>query len=142
MKNSVFVAALNYRSLYKIFAFGKPSVLFISVVYSADGSHGIWPNAGRNVYKKLGNGDELVDYTGNGLSWDTWQNVKWVNYRRNKGYTGEFTWLNFDGRWGNPEQGCGLFFSKNIFKDIAGECRLNNGPGGPQRGFMADGDLA
>jgi len=51
-----------------------------AIDYSAEGSHGIWPAAGRHVYKILPNKDELVDYTSDGLSWQTWDNLKIVKY--------------------------------------------------------------
>jgi hypothetical protein len=41
-------------------------------------------------------------------------------------YTGSLSWLNYDGRWGNPKDGCGLF---NVIEAISGECILNDGPG-------------
>ena len=106
------------------------------IVYAADGSHGIWPNVGRHVYKSLPNGDTLVDHTGNGVSWNTWQNVKIVAYKKDRNYVGEFNFINFWGRWGNPKRSCG------IAEKISGECILNNGPGGPQRSFIGEGKLA
>ena len=96
-----------------------------AIVYSAEGSHGIWPAAGRHVYKTLPNKDELVDYTSDGLSWHTWENLKIVKYDPSYHYSGEFKFMEFDGRWGNREQGCG------IIEFISGECMLNNGPTGP-----------
>jgi hypothetical protein len=47
-------------------------------------------------------------------------------------YTGEWAWLNYTGRWGNPKSGC--FFSEAL----SGECVLNNGPEGPPRKSLFD----
>ena len=46
------------------------------MIYSSEGSHGMWPSAGRHEYKVLPNGDTLVDYTSSGLSWYTWERLK------------------------------------------------------------------
>jgi len=98
------------------------------VVYSADGSHGIWPNGGKHTYKKLPNGDTLADYTGDGGKyWNTWNNLKIVNFNKYRSYSGEFQFLEFQGRWGNRKSDCG------IAAKISGECILNDGPKGPPK---------
>ena len=104
------------------------------VIYAAEGSHGNWVANKRYVYKKLKNKDTLVDYTDTGIEWRTWENLKVIPFKKHGGYTGEDTWLNFKGRWGNREMGCGIF---NIFKKVANECGLNNGPTAPNwKGVM------
>ena len=98
------------------------------IVYAADGSHGIWPNPGKHTYKNLGV-DTLSDYTGDGGTyWNTWNNVKIVEYNKNRQYSGEFQFLEFKGRWGNKEDGC-----NNPVSKISGECILANGPYGPPK---------
>ena len=97
-------------------------------------SHGIWPDAGRHEYKTLPNNAKLVDFTSEGgQAWNTWNNVKITTYRPDQRYTGPSKWLEFNGKWGNLHDGCG------IAKKVSGECQLNTGPGGPQRSFMKEG---
>ena len=96
-----------------------------AVIYSSEGSHGMWPSAGRHEYKVLPNGDTLVDYTSSGLSWYTWERLKPVQYDPSGQYSGEFKFLGFKGRWGNRKQGCG------IVGMAIGECQLNNAPETP-----------
>ena len=98
------------------------------IVYSADGSHGIWPFAGKHVYKNL-HIDTLSDYTGEGgISWNTWNNLKIVTYNKERKYDGEFQFLEYIGRWGNPADGCA-----NPISPFSGECILNDGPKGPPK---------
>ena len=98
------------------------------VVYSAEGSHDMWPNSGTHTYKKLSNGDTLVDYTGDGGKyWNTWNNLKIVNFNKYRQYTGEFQFLEFLGRWGNRKSDCG------IAAKVSGECILTDGPKGPPK---------
>ena len=104
------------------------------IVFSGWGSHGNWVSPGRHVYKKLPNGDDLPDYTDYGIEWRTWENLKVIPFKKFGHYTGENTWLNFKGRWGNFERDCGIW---NIYKEIADECGLNSGPTAPNwKGVM------
>ena len=96
-----------------------------AIVYAAEGSHGMWPITGRHVYKNLPNFDTLVDVTSSGESWYTWQQLKPVEYNPNAQYSGEFKFLEFNGRWGNKKRGCG------IVEYLVDECQLNSGPTGP-----------
>ena len=64
-----------------------------AVIYSSEGSHGMWPSAGRHEYKVLPNGEALVDYTSSGLSWYTWERLKPVQYDPSGQYSGEFKFL-------------------------------------------------
>lgn len=91
------------------------------VIYSAKDSHGIYIRPGRYVYMKLPN-DELVDYTGDGLEWHTYQNVMIIPYHKVGSYPKEFDFLNYTGRWGNP---------KDASKCAFGQCVLEAGPTGP-----------
>ena len=100
-----------------------------AVIYSSEGSHGMWPSAGRHEYKVLPNGETLVDYTSSGLSWYTWERLKPVQYDPIGQYSGEFKFLGFKGRWGNRKRGCG------IVGIVIGECQLNNGPKEPSNSF-------
>ncbi|XP_078359475.1 uncharacterized protein LOC144643950 [Oculina patagonica] len=100
-----------------------------AIVYAATGSHGFWAATGRHVYKKLPNGDTLVDYTSSGESWYTWKQLKPVEYNPNGQYSGEFKFLEFTGRWGNKKEGCGI----QIVEYLVDECQLNPGPTGPAR---------
>ena len=98
------------------------------IVYSADGSHGIWPNPGKHTYKNVGV-DTLSDYTADGGTyWNTWNNLKIVEYNKNRQYSGEFQFLEFKGRWGNKQSGC-----NHPVKTFGGECILNDGPTGPPK---------
>lgn len=75
------------------------------IVYSAEGSRGLYEKAGRYKYRSAGVGDSLVDYTGKGVAWNTWENLKIYGIYRQSGknvFSGEWTWLNYRGRWGNP----------------------------------------
>ena len=86
----------------------------------------------------LGNGDKLADKTSAGTAWDTWNNVKAVTYRSGGGYTGDWTWLNFRGRWGNNKMEC----LSSIAAIVAGDqCILASGPSSINfRGIMQNGD--
>ncbi|KAJ3211034.1 Vacuolar protein sorting-associated protein 62 [Entophlyctis luteolus] len=101
------------------------------IVYTAEGSHGMWPVAGSNVYKTILDIYDLTDDTGAGVAWYTWNNVYAIDYLENRGYTGNQQWLNFDGYFGNPKDTSCLLYS------IIGECEFSEGPATPNRGFMA-----
>jgi hypothetical protein len=96
------------------------------VVFAAEGSHGLYPDARSHVYKNLDNGDYLSDDTSYGIAWDTWRAPVVFPSQPLGSYTGSLSWLNYDGRWGNPKDGCGLF---SIIEALSGECILNDGPG-------------
>jgi len=96
-----------------------------AIVYCAKGSHRIWPNPGRHVYRNLPNGDTLIDEVSDGLNWYIWERLKPVQYDPNGQYTGEFTFLRFQERWGNRKQVCG------IVELVSKECQLNDGSTGP-----------
>ena len=104
------------------------------IIYAAEGSHGNWVGNKRYVYKKLKNKDTLVDYTDTGIEWRTWENLQAIPFKKNGGYTGIDSWLNFKGRWGNRKMDCGIF---KIYEKIANQCQLNSGPTAPNwKGVM------
>ncbi|KAJ3099972.1 Vacuolar protein sorting-associated protein 62 [Phlyctochytrium planicorne] len=100
------------------------------VVYSAQGSHGSWPQAGSNVYVTVAGLYDLTDETADGGSqWRTWENVKPVIYKPNGGYTDDLAFLNFRGRYGNKgDESCWFF-------QYTKACALATGPQGPNRNF-------
>ncbi|ATB36468.1 hypothetical protein CYFUS_001883 [Cystobacter fuscus] len=109
------------------FDFGDKNVAvagFHPEVYAALGSHGIYPDAARHIYKNLPNGDFLADDTGRGIPWYTWNSTVPFSWRSPGTYDGSLSWLNLTSRWGNPKSGCG------IVEQVSGECVLNDGPTG------------
>lgn len=112
------------------------------IVYSANGSHASYPDAGHHVYKKISIIIELADDTDQGTAWQTWNRLETYDYEAKKGI-GSSTWPawmsdNFSDpgtgdpsipgsgpiyRWGNPKDGCDIPFTD--------ECILNDGPTGP-----------
>jgi hypothetical protein len=115
----------NGKVFHKGNRFLKMEYCTHGVVYSAKGSHGMWPSSGNHIYMRLPNGDTLVDRCSDGTSWQTWRFLKVVMHKPKGQYRGQFTFLNFKGRWGNRKRGCGLV------EKVSGECMLNNGPSGP-----------
>ncbi|XP_035676246.1 putative vacuolar protein sorting-associated protein TDA6 [Branchiostoma floridae] len=91
------------------------------VLYSAKGSHGLWSNPGTHTYEKILKIEKLQDETSTGTVWNTWRNVPCIKYHPGGGYTGSWSWLNYQGRWGNRKDGCTV-------EKLSGECILNDGP--------------
>lgn len=116
--------ALSQHSGDQVFDYHDPALQFIEgrlVVYAAKGSHGLYHDAARHIYRRLGNGDFLADDTAAGTLWRTGNRV--VEFDPTAApFTGALSWLNFAGRWGNRKSGCGLV------EMIADECVLNDGP--------------
>ncbi|KAI8831709.1 hypothetical protein BC829DRAFT_103031 [Chytridium lagenaria] len=101
------------------------------VVYTALGSHGMWPQAAKNTYKTVVLVYDLVDETGdNGSQWQTWNNVSTIMYRPYGGYTGAESFLNYKGRYGNKGETDCWYYS------AAGSCTLATGPEGPSRWLL------
>ena len=125
------------------------------VVYSAQGSHGLWIDPGAHLYNQiciplLGCAD-LVDHTSEGTPWDTWLNLVGFDFAAQQGI-GPAVWPLWMGedfsdpglcgdpadptcgpiyRWGNVEQG-----------SVFGFFRLENGPTGPvSKGAMRSSQL-
>jgi len=94
------------------------------VVYAAKGSHGLYAFEGSYKYASAATTD-LKDHMNKGTVWNTYSNVKFTPYKSIGDYDGEWSFMNFDGRWGNPEDGC---------YDVPGHdtyCLLESGPTGP-----------
>ncbi|XP_059352054.1 uncharacterized protein LOC130688756 [Daphnia carinata] len=93
------------------------------IVYSANGSHGLWGSPDVHTYVP---GLPLQDFTDEGTAWTTWDNlilIPWLP--SNVSYEGNLNWLNFLGDWGNSAEGC-------EYEIITGECELGSGPSGPR----------
>jgi len=118
---------LSQHSEGQTFRYGDPAVALDGerpVVYAAQGSHGLYPDARRHTYKNLPNGDTLNDDTSAGMAWDTRTAMKVFTWQPAGSYTGEWAWMNYTGRWGNPKSGCA------VSEPITGECVLDDGPTG------------
>lgn len=105
------------------------------VAYIAHGSHGVWPNAGKHVYAQLLNLWQLVDVCDDrGALWDTKGHVVPIEFWNGPEYghriehTGDQSWLEFTGKWGNVGDGC-------WYEPFIGICQLIVGPPGPNREF-------
>jgi len=104
-----------------------PDVLHLAgthpVMFSANGSHGLWATPGKHTFSSF---PKLVDFTEPGTAWNTWENLVIIPWNDTPfPYVGQLGWLNFRGQWGNTKKGCDL-------EPISGECRLNNGPFYPE----------
>lgn len=115
------------------------------IVYSANGTHGMYPEAGIQNYTGLP--IPIYDVTDKGYLWDLTQNYQAYYYSNEAGfsYTGDtpqsaqdpngLGWLEFLGYWGdqkyplsNPHQTC-----------IGSECFYDDGPLGPQSKSLSRG---
>lgn len=100
---------LSQHANGQTFAFGDKAVFLTGwhpEVFSAQGSHGLYPDAARHIYEALFNGDFLADDTGAGLAWDTWNRIVAIPWQPAGSYTGSLSWMNLTAYWGNPEGGC------------------------------------
>jgi hypothetical protein len=87
------------------------------IIYSAQGSHGLWFSEGDHVYHQ---NPTLIDKTSKGKEWSTWEDLVIITpYDFNY-----IDWLKIY-RWGNPSTD---FPIDNCY---FGYCRLENGPVGP-----------
>ncbi|XP_056642068.1 uncharacterized protein LOC130448642 [Diorhabda sublineata] len=86
------------------------------IVFSANGSHGMWATPGIQEYMKV---PKVTDITGYGTPWFTWNNLRIFHL----GYENLPYWFNFGGRWGNPKKKCLLFKKLGI-------CEYSDGPTG------------
>eukprot|EP00741_Cyanophora_paradoxa_P023978 tig00021719_g23154.t1 len=121
--DSMYVGAHNFGGVVH-----EPQLRFEEghpVVYSARGSHGSWATPGEHVYKKIFNGERLVDEADAGKAWRTWENLQII---KNGGAQREHPWLHFKGEWGNPASGCLPFSQK-----LGIPCVNTGGPAGPLR---------
>ncbi len=92
------------------------------------GSHATYAAPGLNVYLTLGSGFNLTDPTARGPVWNTWQALNVIQYLVPGQYTGDASWLNWGGMWGNPKDGCN---ATDLVTKLTGDCPLNSGPPGP-----------
>ncbi|XP_066916745.1 uncharacterized protein [Clytia hemisphaerica] len=89
------------------------------IAYKTRGSHGFRSAAGEVVYFRLFGNNELSDITSDGEEWKTWENLQITQVKRK--YTGDFSFANYKGRWGNLKRGC------EFYEAVSGECILGNG---------------
>ncbi len=115
------------------------------IIYSAHGSHGSYLEPGSHRYDSAA-GKDLVDHTGAGTPWDTWDKLECFDYDTKKGlgptWVGTWpTWLRKDRkdkglgnedpasgpvtRWGNYRSGA----VNTVFGGT--QYRLEHGPTGP-----------
>ncbi|KAK9822568.1 hypothetical protein WJX74_005581 [Apatococcus lobatus] len=103
-----------------------------TVAYAANGSHGNYNVAANNQYSQtdiLGTTVALLDKTGNGTVWDTFNNVAISQWQQNLTYySGNSSWLGYTGTWGNAPQGCDA-----LAYTLTKECELSPGLVGPQQ---------
>ena len=125
------------------------------IIYSAWGSHGVWPTAGSHQYGSA-MGTALVDDCSEGTAWDTWNYLAALDYNLQQGLGGSIwpLWMSDDFanpgncgdrsnpacgpiyRWGNMEDGCTTIPFDGTY------CRLENGPTGPvSKGVWGPGNL-
>jgi hypothetical protein len=111
------------------------------VVFAAWGSHGLYPGPGRFCYKNI-EVQWLCDDMGYGKAWDTWRLVEAYDFDNEVGLGSKAwpVWMGVDygnhtddqlpagsgpiRRWGNPEDGCNVYF-------FGQACLLEDGPTGP-----------
>jgi hypothetical protein len=124
------------------------------IVYSAKGSHGIWPTPGDHTYLYAA-GDALVDHTSQGAPWETWNAIALASDPKY-----DTLLQHFEGDWGNYRMGnnvCdyvqdtidalpGGWFGRKIYEffsrhdacddmstDLRETYQLNTGPSIPDR---------
>jgi len=128
------------------------------IIYSAHGSHGSWLEPGRHKYGEAA-GTDLVDYTGAGTAWDTWEKLECFDYDAKKGlgpaWKGTWPkWLDQDTRdknLGNQDPASGPVWRWGNYRSggvrkygLVGEkqYRLEHGPTGPaDKPYFATADL-
>lgn len=109
LKEMLFVKA-NFPKYVKLAtSYGHPKL------FAANGSHGLWPSAGKHAYTRVG---KLYDETGYGTMWKTWKNVKLIEKTDL-----EYAWMKYKGRWGNVKEGC-----DPISKYGINMCKYSDGP--------------
>eukprot|EP00092_Neocalanus_flemingeri_P017694 GFUD01019140.1.p1 GENE.GFUD01019140.1~~GFUD01019140.1.p1 ORF type:complete len:354 (+),score=85.06 GFUD01019140.1:245-1306(+) len=100
-------------------------------VFSANGSHGVWAEEGKHTYLHILT-VHLDDWCSRGQAWDTWNYLEIYETGEWDSFSGNETWVDFRGDWGNVEKmGC-------EFEPIVGECGLVGGPSGPHKYFQHD----
>ena len=119
------------------------------IVYSAEGSHGIYVTVGRQRYGKIDKAGGLYiaflyDYTGEGSQWNTWTNLETFDYDAEHGL-GSSVWprwmsTDYEAACAPDNPGCDPYdpASGPIFRWGTYEfgtcwikCRMDKGPTGP-----------
>ena len=126
------------------------------IVYSAWGSHGVWltnENNGRHKYNEACHlwCEDLTDWTSEGTSWDTWNNMAAFDYNLKQGLGGNIwpLWMSDDftspGNCGDPSNpACGPIYrwGNPSCCSVFGYNRLEDGPTGPiSKGVWSPGIL-
>ena len=93
------------------------------MVYSAKGTHTIWCCKGSQAWSMQSKTSYLFDHCSEGTKWETWKNLRVVDHKEKGQFRGQFTFMNFKGRWGNNKNDC----------NSSGRCVLENGPSGPPK---------
>ena len=71
-------------------------------LFSANGSHGVWGDAGKFEYS---NQPSLIDFTSRGVGWRLWFNLVYIDARAAGTFSGtDLQWADFQGRWGNDDR--------------------------------------
>jgi len=148
----IYVPAHDFGFIYEWDEFPKRNDTH-PVVYSAKGSHGIWPTAGRHKYGEAA-GEDLTDWTSEGTAWDTWNYLEAFDYNAKQGLGGSTwpLWMSDDftnpGTCGNPSNpACGPIFrwgnmENECWSDPINQCILATGPTGPiSKGVWSPGIL-
>ncbi|MFY1831952.1 Vps62-related protein [Myxococcus fulvus] len=116
------------------FEFGNKAMAlegFRPTAYAAKGSHALYASPGEFAYEHIPVLGPLVDVTGHGVSWNTWDRPVIFHWQPMGTFTGSLAWLNITSDWGNDKAGC-----DNIATQISGQCILNAGPTAPMlKGF-------
>ncbi|CAH1273883.1 ADGRL2 [Branchiostoma lanceolatum] len=98
-----------------------PQSIYVRSAHESAGGHKLWPSPGTHPYLRILLNENLQDETSKGTAWDAWKNVPFTFYRPEGGYTGSWSWLNYEGRWGNRKAGCTV-------EQLSGQCIRNDGP--------------
>jgi hypothetical protein len=144
----MFVSAHNFGTSHPWDTIAKVPGSDHPIVYSAEGSHGLYVTAGKQRYGKIEKvGITLVflyDYTGEGAQWNTWTNLETFEYDTEHGL-GSSVWP----RWMNTDYtaacapdnpGCNPYdpasgpiyrWGTYEFGNCDIECRMGKGPTGP-----------
>jgi hypothetical protein len=131
--SAVFVGAHNSDNVGHAYAGAELAQLAMAgthpIVYSAEGSHGIWGHAGAHLYDIIGSWDHLVDNTATGgVSWHTWDKMQVVAVD-GVSRPGS-SWFSYKSRWGNHHAGLSTAqLSMGI--GPSDEYQLNPGPPAP-----------
>uniref|UniRef100_A0A336M905 CSON013536 protein n=1 Tax=Culicoides sonorensis TaxID=179676 RepID=A0A336M905_CULSO len=92
------------------------------VLFSAEGSHGLWTAPGKHRYVRV---PRLYDINGFGIPWKTWDNID-IFYSNNMEKDPKTpNWLKFRGKWGNQKSKCHPLTNMGLHL-----CEVSDGPTG------------